>query len=248
MEPAMLRRYLAEFIGTFALVFAGSTMRAMVGGDTHDLAGVLLVHLTFGFTIAAMIYNLGNISGAHFNPAITLGYAVVRRFPWRYVLPYWLAQFAGAILGSTGQFLLIPDQAAVAHFAATIPHVGAGQAVGIELVLTFFLMLSAMATGTDKRISRGATGIIVGLTVMLDGFAGNFLTGGSMNPARSLAPALFAGSQALSGIWIYFVGPIIGALLGGVLYEVMRGDKKNAMCVPKELCPAAESVPEKIAR
>ena len=97
MSVKMWRRYIAEFVGTCALVFAGTTMRAMVGGDTHDFAGVLLVHMVFGFVIVAMTYSLATISGAHFNPAITFGFALSRCFPWRYVLPYWVAQFAGAI-------------------------------------------------------------------------------------------------------------------------------------------------------
>src|SRR5690242_18558427 len=100
MTSAMWKRYVAEFIGTFMLVFMGTGVRAMVGGDTKDLAGVLLVHLTFGLTVAVMIYSLCNISGAHFNPSITLGFAIVRVFPWRYVIPYWLAQFLGATAAS----------------------------------------------------------------------------------------------------------------------------------------------------
>ena len=138
----MWRRYVAECIGVFALVFCGGTVRAMVGGDTHNLAGVLQVHMTFGFTIAVMIYTFSRISGAHFNPAITLGFAMARRFPWRYVLPYWLAQCAGAILASTMHFFLFPSEAALAHFAATRPQIGYGQAVVVEAVLTFFSCLS----------------------------------------------------------------------------------------------------------
>ena len=95
------RCYIAEFVGVFALVFCGGTVRAMVGGDTHDLAGVLQVHMAFGFTIGVMVYTFSRISGAHFNPAITFGFAMARRFPWRQVFPYWLAQFAGAIFAST---------------------------------------------------------------------------------------------------------------------------------------------------
>lgn len=239
---SMLRLYVAEFIGVFTLVFVGGTARAMVGGDTHDLAGVLLVHLSFACVIIVMTYTLGNISGAHLNPAITVGFAAARRFPWRYVLPYWLAQFAGALLASTMHFLFIPEQAAHAHFAATIPKIGPVQAVGLELLFTFFLMLVSMAAGTDGRVNRGAIGLLSGFTVLFDGLIGNFLTGGSMNPARSLGPALYAGSEALGSLWIYFVGPILGALLGALVYELLRGEKKEAMCAPKELCPDVDAV------
>ncbi len=240
----MWRRYVAECIGVFALVFCGGTVRAMVGGDTHDLAGVLQVHMTFGFTIAVMVYTFSRISGAHFNPAITLGFAVTRRFPWRYVFPYWLAQFAGAILASALHFLLIPNEATLAHFAATRPQIGYGQAVVIEAILTFFLMLVSMAVATDRRVSQVVAGLAVGFTVLVDGLVGNFLTGGSMNPARSLGPALFAGGIALSTYWIYVVGPVLGALLAAGMYELLRGDEKSAKDVPEELAPevAGEAV------
>ena len=235
------RRYVAECIGVFALVFCGGTVRAMVGGDTHDLAGVLQVHMTFGFTIAVMVYTFCRISGAHFNPAITLGFAVTRRFPWRYVLPYWLAQFAGAILASTMHFLLFPNEAIAAHFAATRPQIGYGQAVVIEAILTFLLMLVSMAVATDRRVSQVVAGLAVGFTVVANGLVGNFLTGGSMNPARSLGPALFAGSTALSTYWIYVVGPCLGALLAAGIYELLRGDQKSAKDVPEELAPEVAS-------
>lgn len=235
MSIAMWRRYVAEFVGTFSLVFAGTVMRTMVGGETHDFSGVLLVHMVFAFTITIMVYSLCIVSGAHFNPAITLGFTLSRHFPWRYVLPYWLSQFAGAVFGSFLLFLLIPDKAAIAHFGATTPKIGYPQAVGVEIILTFFLMFISMATGTDKRFNRGASGIAVGLTVLLCGLAGNFLTGGSMNPARSLGPALFAGSQALSSYWIYVIGPVIGACIGALLYEFLRSDKRSAKNVPEDI-------------
>ncbi len=107
----VLRRYAAEFIGTFALVFFGCGTRIMVG-DTNNPAGILVVHLAFGLTVAAMIYTLSYLSSAHFNPAITLGFAISRRFPWRHTIPYWLAQFAGAICASGIHGILFPDKAA----------------------------------------------------------------------------------------------------------------------------------------
>ena len=243
----MWRRYLAECIGTFALVFGGGTVRAMVGGETHDLAGVLQVHMTFAFTIAVMIYTFSRISGAHFNPAITLGFAITHHFPWRYVLPYWLAQFAGAILASTMHFLLLPNEATLAHFAATRPQTGYGQAVVIECILTFILMLASMAVGTDRRISQSVAGLTVGFTVLANGLVGNFLTGGSMNPARSLGPALFAGSTALSTYWIYVLGPFVGAALAAGVYELVRGDEQSVKGAPEELAPETGSRPEHVS-
>ena len=244
---AMWRRYIAECIGTFALVFCGGTVRAMVGGETHDLAGVLQVHMTFGFTIAVMIYTFSRISGAHFNPAITLGFAATRHFPWRYVLPYWLAQCAGAVLASTMHFLLFPNEAAIAHFASTRPQIGYVQAVVVECILTFILMLVSMAVGTDRRISQAIAGLTVGCVVIANGLVGNFLTGGSMNPARSLGPALFAGGTALSTYWIYVVGPCAGALLAAGIYELLRGDKKSAKDAPEELAPETANETEQLS-
>src|SRR5947209_1668732 len=225
MDKEMLRRYAAEFIGTFALVFFGCGTRDMVG-DTHDFAGILVVHIAFALTIAAMIYTLSHISSAHFNPAITFGFALSGRFPWRYTLPYWIAEFAGALLAATLHFLIIPDKAAAAHYGATTPkEVGIIAALVVEIVFTFFLMLVSMASATDKRFKRADSGLTVGFTILVCGLAGNSLSGASMNPARSLAPAVFAGSTALTTLWLYFVGPLIGAALGAVVYEVIRSHK-----------------------
>lgn len=233
MKLDVLRRYGAEVIGTFALLFFGCGARDMVG-DTTDFAGIMLVHLAFGLTIAAMIYTLSYISAAQFNPAITFGFAVARRFPWIQVIPFWIAQFVGALLAVTVHSLIIPDKAAGAHFGATIPKVGIWQALGIEIVLTFFLMLVSMGSATDKRFVRANSGMTVGFTIVVSGLMANSISGGSMNPTRSLAPALFAGGEALSVIWIYIVGPFIGAILGAVVYELLRGSQENAKDVLDE--------------
>jgi len=223
----MLRRYAAEFFGTFALLFFGCGTRDMVG-DTSNFAGILVVHLAFGLTIAAMIYTFSYLSSAHFNPAIKLGFALARRFPWRYVLPYWIAQLVGALLAITCHFLFLHARAQAAHYGATIPKVGIVPALGIEIILTFFLMVVSMATATDKRFNRADGGLTVGFTLIVSGLFGNFLTGGSMNPIRSLAPALFAGGQALASYWIYIAAPLCGAALGALIYEVMRGSEEYA--------------------
>lgn len=229
-----LRRFTAEFIGTFALVFFGGGVRAMVG-DTNNFAGILMVHLAFGLTVAAMIYVFSYISAAVFNPAITFGFALSRRFPWRYVLPYWIAQFGGALFASFLHFLLFPDKAAAAHYGATTPKIELLPALVIEIVLTFFLMMVSMGTATDKRFVRAEGGLTVGFTIIVSGLLANSLSGGSMNPARSLAPAIFAGGAALTSIWIYFVGPLIGAALGALVYEIIRGHEGFAKPVLEEI-------------
>ncbi len=175
----MLRKYAAELFGTFALVFFGCGARDMVG-DTTQFAGILLVHLTFGLTIAAMVYMFGYLSSAHFNPAITFGFALSKRFPWRYVLPYWLAQALGGLLAVSCHALFIPDQAVAAHYGANIPKIGIFAALGVEVVLTFFLMMVSMASATDKRFKRSDSGITVGFTIIVSGLMANSLSGGSI--------------------------------------------------------------------
>lgn len=231
MTPIMWRRYLAEFLGTFAYVFFGCGTRILAWGEPEEVSR-LLVYFTFGFTLLALTYALGHFSGAPFNPALTFGLAIARRFPWRYVLPYWIAQVSGGLVATTAHFILLPDRAAKALYGATIPSVGMAQAVGIETIIAFFLMLVAMASTTDQRVNRGIFGLAIGGTIALCGWFAGPLTGGSMNPARSLAPALFAGGIALRDVWIYWVGPLIGTALGAVVYEILRGGEEHAIETP----------------
>lgn len=168
MKIGILRRCVAECVGTFALVFIGCTARAMIG-DTTDFAGILVVHLAFAFTIAAMIYTLSHISAAIFNPALTLGFAVSGRFPWRCVLPYWLAQFSGAVLAVGLDRILLPQKASEVHFGATMPKAGILSALIIEIILTFFLMLVNMSSATDKRFKRADSGLAVGFVILVSG-------------------------------------------------------------------------------
>jgi MIP family channel proteins len=233
MKLDALRRYAAEFIGTFALLFFGCGVRDMIG-DTQDFAGILVVHLAFGLTIAVMIYMLSYISAAIFNPALTFGFAVARRFPWRHVVPYWIAQFAGAICACGLHALLFPEKAAAAHYGATMLKVGIVPGLIIETVLTFFLMMVNMGSATDKRFVRAQGGLTVGFTIIISGLLANSLTGGSMNPARSLGPAIFAGASALSTLWLYFVAPLLGAVIGALVYELIRGHEGHGKDVLDE--------------
>lgn len=231
MTLIMRRRYLAEFLGTFAYVFFGCGTR-ILAGNAQDGASRLLVYFTFGFTLLALTYALGHFSGAPFNPATTFGFALARRFPWRYLLPYWLAQVSGGLAASAVHFFLLPARAASAAYGATIPTIGVAQAVGIETIISFFLMIVSMAAATDRRVNRAITGLVIGVTVAVGGWFAGPLTGGSMNPARSLAPALFAGGQALADVWIYWVGPLLGAILGAMVYELLRGGEEHALEIP----------------
>jgi MIP family channel proteins len=211
---AVARSMLAEAIGTFALVFAGCGA-IMVDHQTHAL-GHVGVAISFGLVIMIMIYAVGHISGAHFNPAVTLAFAVSRHFPPARVLAYWAAQLAGA-LGAA--LVLRGSLGDVAHIGATLPAGSDGQAFLWEAVLTFFLMFVIMAVATDARAVGEAAAIAIGGTVGLDAMFGGPITGASMNPARSLGPAIAAGD--FTSIWVYLAAPIAGAAAAAITYQIV---------------------------
>ena len=209
------RAFLAEGIGTFALVFAGAGA-IVVDARTHEL-GHVGVAITFGLVIMAMIYAVGHVSGAHLNPAVSLAFAVSRHFPWSRVAGYWAAQLAGAVLAAALVRLSLGSDADV---GATLPSGSQGQSFVWELILTFFLMFVIMAVATDTRAIGEAAAIAVGGTVGLNAMFGGPVSGASMNPARSIGPALVSGN--LHALWLYIVAPIAGATLGAVAYQAVR--------------------------
>lgn len=210
--------YLAEGIGTFGLVFAGcgAIMIDQTSGGQVTHVGVSLV---FGLIITVMIYSLGHISGAHFNPAVTLGFVLARHFPLRRLAGYWLAQLLGASLAAECLRLLFGN---VAHLGATLPagSGGAWQSFGLEALLTFFLMFVIMAMATDTRAVGQAAALAIGATVGLEALFAGPISGASMNPARSLGPALL--SWTWTDQWVYLVAPLAGALLGALAYRALR--------------------------
>jgi MIP family channel proteins len=237
------QRYLAEFIGTFALVFAGC---GAVISDTMTGGGVshVGIALTFGFVVAVMVYSLGPISAAHFNPAVTLGFTAARRFPWRHVPAYVGAQTGGALLASfLHRFLYGGGIALKARYGATVPAVSTSSAAGFEVVLTFFLMMVIMAVATDRRVPGAVPGLAIGLTVALCALFGGPPTGASMNPARSLAPALFAGGAALAALPLYLLAPPVGAVLAAFCYELLRDGALHAQSAPADLEDALRREP-----
>ena len=207
----------AEFIGTFALVFAGCGA-IMVDAKTHAL-GHVGVALSFGLVIMVMIYAVGHVSGAHFNAAVTFAFALARHFPWPRAVGYWAAQFAGAL---TAAAILRASLGNVADTGATLPSGSQGQAFLWELVLSFFLMFVITAVATDTRAVGEAAAIAIGGTIGLDAMFGGPITGASMNPMRSVAPALVSGN--LHALWLYIAAPIVGASLGALAYQLIRDD------------------------
>jgi len=215
---SLTRTLAAEVIGTFALVFAGCGA-IMVEAKTQAL-GQVGIAATFGLVIMAMVYALGHVSGAHFNPAVTFAFALTRHFPWPRVGAYWAAQLAGALVAA---LLLRASLGNLAEVGATLPSGSQGQAFVWELVLSFFLMLVIMAVATDTRAVGEAAAIAIGGTVALDALFGGPISGASMNPARSLGPALVAVN--LDAVWVYLTAPLAGATLGALAYQLVRGEQ-----------------------
>jgi aquaporin NIP len=219
-----LRALVAEAIGTFALVFAGCGA-IMVEAKTHAL-GHVGVAITFGLVIMFGIYAVGHISGAHFNPSVTFAFALSRHFPWTRALGYWGAQLIGAIAAAA---VLRGSLGNIANVGATLPSGSQGQSFLWELVLTFFLMFVIMAVATDTRAVGEAAAIAVGGTVGLDAMFGGPISGASMNPARSIGPALVSGN--LHALWLYIVAPICGASLAALAYQFVRGETTRAASI-----------------
>jgi aquaporin NIP len=221
-RPNLTRRAAAEGIGAFALVFAGCgaiVANAEYGGDL----GAVGVSLVFGLVIMAMVYATGHLSGAHLNPAVTLAFSLTRHFPAREATAYIAAQILGAIAAAGLLLAVWPSEPAA--LGTTLPTVGAGSAVAYEVVLTAFLMFVIMAVATDTRAVGAAAAIAIGGTVGLDALFGGPVTGASMNPARSIGPALASGTT--HDLWIYIVAPIAGAALGALAYQLVRGSRRD---------------------
>ena len=218
MNSHLTRALVAEAIGTFALVFAGCGA-VMVDAKTHQL-GHVGVAISFGLVIMIGVYAVGHISGAHFNPAVTFTFALTRHFHWPRALAYWAAQFVGAVCAAA---LLRASLGNIAHVGATLPSGSQGQAFLWEAVMSAFLMFVILAVATDTRAVGEAAAIAIGGTIGLCAMFGGPITGASMNPTRSLAPALVSGD--LHALWIYILAPIVGASLGGLAYQFVRGEQ-----------------------
>jgi aquaporin Z len=224
----MIKRYLAELIGTFVLVFGGCGA-AVLAGSKIGFAGVALA---FGFSLLAMVYAIGSISGCHINPAVTLGLLLSRKFEARYVPGYIIAQILGGIIAA-GVLLIVAGgttagyDPSVAGFAANGYGIhspgGYGLMAGFvsEIVLTFFLVFTVLGS-TDIKAPVGFAGIPIGIVLTLIHLVGIPVTNTSVNPARSIGPALFVGGWAIQQLWLFILAPLIGAAVASGLYELIR--------------------------
>ena len=231
--PPLAHALAAEAIGTFALVFAGCG--AIMVNEKTDALGHVGIALTFGLVIMAMIYAVGHISGAHFNPAVSFAFSLTRHFPWPRAVAYSVAQFSGALAAA---LLLRASLGDIANLGATLPPGSSAQAFLWETILTFFLMLVIMAVATDTRAVGEAAALAIGGTVALNALFGGPITGASMNPARSAGPAIAAAD--VSDLWIYIAAPpFFGASLAALVYQALRNEPTR----PGELAAEAKATP-----
>ncbi len=215
----MLKRAAAEFLGTYGMVFAGTgaiMIDALSGGRVTHLG----IGITFGLIVAAMIVTFGSISGAHINPAVTLAFALTRRIGWRVAAWYIPAQLTGGVMASLTLYFLLGS---VANMGATLPSGSVEQSLVLEIILTFFLMAIIMSLSVQPRVAGPLAALAIGGTVGLEAIFAGPISGASMNPARSLAPALVSGEW--HGHWAYWVGPMTGATLGAVTICWLKGSK-----------------------
>lgn len=216
-----MRKYIAELIGTFALVFAGTGAIII-----NDVSGGVITHvgiaLTFGLVVMAVIYAIGDISGAHLNPAVSFGFWVSRRFPGRSVLPYIISQCFGALLASLTLRVLFMEHPTL---GSTLPAGPAAQSFVMEIILTGFLIFVILNVSSGAKEKGLMAGIAVGAVVGLEALFAGPISGASMNPARSLAPALL--SWNLNTLWIYITAPILGSYLGVM---ACRGVRNKDCC------------------
>jgi MIP family channel proteins len=203
--------FFAELIGTFALIFIGA------GTGAQGQAGLVGVAAAHGLVIATFIYLFGSISGAHFNPAVTFALALNGTVEWSKAVFYWIAQFLGSVLAAA--LLLFVFGGPQNGLGATVPAVGIFQALAVEAVLTF-LLANAVLFGAVAGLAGKRAGFVIGLTLFFGILMGGPLTGGSLNPARTLGPSLFTGN--LDTFWIYLAGPLAGAALAALTYRFLK--------------------------
>jgi aquaporin Z len=236
-----MRKLAAEFVGTFWLVFGGCGSAVLAAKFPEVGIGLVGVSFAFGFTVLTMAYALGHISGCHLNPAVTLGLCAAGRFPARDVMPYWVAQLAGAVVaasvllfiasGSPGFDLATNGLAQNGYGDASPGHFSLGAGFLCEVVLTGGFVLIILGS-TDIRAPAGFAPISIGLALTLIHLISIPVTNTSVNPARSTAPALFVGGLALQQLWLFWLAPLLGGVIGGVVYRVVFAERSVTPAAP----------------
>jgi aquaporin NIP len=215
----MIQRSIAEIIGTFALVFCG-TGAIIIDNVTKGGVSHVGVAVTFGLVVMAMIYGLGDVSGAHFNPAVSIAFSLAGRLPLKSLGIYVVSEIVGAFLASLTLRLLFPTDELL---GSTLPAGSAGQSFVLELLLTFFLMLVIMGVATGSKEQGLFAGIAIGSVILLEAMFAGPICGASMNPARSLAPAIVSGHP--ENLWVYLTAPVIGAALAIPTWKFLNSKK-----------------------
>ena len=211
-----MKKYIAELIGTFALVFCG-TGAIVIDQQTDGQVGHIGVAITFGLIITSMIYAFGDKSGAHFNPAVTIAFSLANLFPKTEVVPYIVSQIIGAFIASALLKLLFPDNI---NLGATIPAGSIFQSFVLEIVLTFLLMLTILFTSQGSKETGTMAALAIGGVVLLEAMFAGPICGASMNPARSLSPAIVSGN--IKTLWIYLTAPVLGAVFATVIWQTIK--------------------------
>ncbi len=220
----MMRRYISEAIGTFSLIFCGTgamTINEVTGGDVTHVG----IAITWGLIVMAMIYAFGEISGAHFNPAVTIAFAYAKKFKWKEVPKYIIAQCIGAVVASSILAFLFPESD---FLGGTLPKIDELRAFILEFLLTYFLMVVIINVSTGSKETGTMAGMAIGGVVLLEAMFAGPITNASMNPARSLAPALLSGHWEHQ--WLYFIAPVLGALLAVLTCKLVKPDNCCSDC------------------
>jgi aquaporin Z len=220
-----MKKYVAEIIGTFALVFCG-TGAIIINQESGGTVTHVGIAFTFGLIVMVMIYALGPVSGAHFNPAVTVAFAIAKRSPAMQILPYVTSQLVGAFMASYALHFLFPTNQLL---GTTLPSGSEMQSFILEAILTFFLMLVIIHVATGSKEQGMFAGLAIGSTVLLEAMFAGPICGASMNPARSLAPAIVSGH--LEHVWLYLVAPVLGGILAIIAWRFLNSANEDQMSI-----------------
>lgn len=216
-----IKKYVAELIGTFVLVFFACGTAAVVGCDAVNGAGYLLTALAFGLVIVAMAYSIGNISGCHINPAVSIAMLVSGKMSVKDFIGYVVAQFVGATAGAAALMAFVGKESGLG--ANALYNGNIGSSIVIEIILTFVFVLAILGV-TSKKEYGNVAGLVIGLALVLVHILGISFTGTSVNPARSFGPALFVGGDALKNVWVFIAAPLAGGVLAAIVWRFLNAN------------------------